>query len=89
MAVSEWRNADGEREGPNERPSERSGDVGELERIVQVAEELRMDPEIVRVALEHADGAVRTDVSLWDSIRIVERALNREERTPRAVGTRR
>lgn len=67
------------------RPNRRSPDAEELKRIVEVAEELRMDPHVVRVVLELEDGWIQTDVSLWDSVRTVERVLGREERATHTV----
>ena len=72
----------------DERRSGRWSGAGGLKRVVRVAEELRMDPQLVRVALEREYGSVRTDVSLRESIRAVERALDLETRRPRAVGPR-
>ena len=86
--MTNWRDASGEGALEGERRSGRWSGAGGLKRVVRVAEELRMDPQIVRVALEREDGSVRTDVSLRDSIRAVERALNRESRPPRVVGPR-
>lgn len=61
-----------------------SGDVNhgstsaeELRRIVEVAEELKIDPQIARIALEAGDGSVSTDFGPSRSVAEAERALNR------------
>lgn len=57
-------------------------DARELERIVDVAEALGMDPQTVRLALRAEDGDVSADGTLGDDISVVLGRLRGGETTP-------
>lgn len=56
----------------------RSPGAREIERIVDVAMALGIDPEVAKVALRGRNGEVPTDCPLADAIQIASARLNRD-----------